>query len=102
MKINNLDLLHHKIIVGRSRGGDVSEHETQLHNNLREGIKNKCPITQDFINRINANKPFVLKSSFIKKHAKTIIKFSEKPYELMKWFLIASCLIASIVEVYYA
>lgn len=102
MQINNLDLLHHKILVGKSQGGDVSAYETKLNNQLTQGFKNKCPVALDFINRLNAQKPLVLKPSFIQKHAKTIIKITEKPYELMKWFLIASCSIALIVELFYA
>jgi hypothetical protein len=102
MRVNNLDILHHKIIVGKSQGGDVSEYENQLHQQLRDGINDKCPVTLDFIKRLNESKPVILKPSFIQRHADKIIRYCEKPYQLTKWFLFASCLIAFIVEAYYA
>jgi hypothetical protein len=117
MKINNLDLLHHKILVGKSQGGDVAEYENKLHQQLKEGVKNKCPFTLDFINRLNANKPLILnkrntlekivhfftwKPRFLNKHRKTILKISEPVHTIICWFLIASIATAFIVELYYA
>jgi hypothetical protein len=102
MQINNLDLLHHKILVGKSQGGDVSAYETELNSHVTQGFKDKCPLTLDFINRLNANKPLVLKPSFIQRHADKIIRYTEKPYQLTKWFLIASTITAFIVEAFYA
>ena len=68
----------------------------------KTGLENAPKTMRDFVMSLNKKPQKPIKPSFVKKHAKTIIKFSEKPYELIKWFLIASCLIALIVEVYYA
>ena len=68
----------------------------------KTGLENAPKIMQDFVMSLNKKPTKPIKPSFVNKHAKTIIKFSEKPYQLIKWFLAASCLIAAIVEVYYA
>jgi hypothetical protein len=100
MKISELDLLHHRMILG-----DLQAKE-QLKNAIEAGVKKKCPIVQDFLNRAkqehDKNKPLVLKPSFIQRHADKIIRYTEKPYQLTKWFLIASTITAFIVEAFYA
>ena len=100
MKIQELDLLHHRMIRG-----DLQAKE-QLKNALEAGVKNKCPIVQDFINRAKRehekNKPYTLKPSFLARHRQAIIKFLAPIYSLLAWFMFASILVASLVEIYYA
>lgn len=102
MQINNLDLLHHKILVGKSQGGDVSEYETELNAILNKGVKENCQQSLAFIKRIQDNKPFLLKPSFMQKYSKKIEKLCETPYTIIKWFILLSAFVMIIVEVFYA
>lgn len=105
MQVNELDILHHKILVGKSQNGDVTEYETELKNKLNIGIQRGCKATNDFIKKLNSNKKSKPTPFFIQKHAQIIIKIIEKPYKLIKWFMFLSVLIALFVEqgfFYYA
>ena len=94
MNINKFDVLHHKIIVGKSRNGDVSKLETELENAINEGVKIKCPQALDFIKR----KTPVAKETFVSKHRFQIEKLTKTPYTIIKWFMVASMVVAVIIE----
>lgn len=101
MQVNRLDYLHHKILVGRSQHGDVTEYENELHDKLRDGVKHKDPVVMDFIERINAQKPIVLTQSFLQKHRDKIIKYCEPAYNTLKLFIACGLIISVAVEVLY-
>jgi hypothetical protein len=97
MNINKFDVLHHKIIVGKSRNGDVSKLETELENAINEGVKIKCPQALDFIKRKTPVNEKPLKT-FILKHRDWVENLTLKPYTLIKWFMAASMVVAVIIE----
>lgn len=100
MKISELDLLHHRMILG-----DLQAKE-QLKNAIEAGVKKKCPIVQDFLNRAkqehDKNKPLVLKPSFVQRNKDKIIRYTETPYNIIKWFIVGSVIVSLIVEAFYA
>lgn len=100
MKINELDLLHHKALLG-----NVTARQ-ELDNRLELGIKNKCPIAQEFINRLDAseNKKNLnkVKNPALASINRAIIKWLEKPYILSVWFMLASVILSSMMGGIYA
>jgi hypothetical protein len=97
MNINKFDVLHHKIIVGKSRNGDVSKFETELENSINEGVKIKCPQALDFLKRKTSVDKKTLKP-FILKHRDKVENLIVKPYRLTGFFIFASMVVAVIIE----
>ena len=66
------------------------------------GLENAPKIMQDFVIGLqNKPKPVPQKPSLLARYRKTIIKLLQPIYSLLAWFMFASILVASIVEVYY-
>ena len=67
------------------------------------GLENAPKIMQDFVIGLqDKTKAVPKKPSFLARYRKTIIKLLQPIYALIAWFMFASILVASLVEVYYA
>lgn len=64
----------------------------------KTGLENAPKIMQDFVMSLNKKTQKPIKPSCFNKHRSFIIKLTEAPYKLIKWFIVASVVVALIVE----
>lgn len=65
----------------------------------KTGLENAPKIMQDFVLCLNKNTQ-IKKTTFIAKHRKSIIKVTETPYKLIKWFMFSSAIVAITINVW--
>lgn len=62
------------------------------------GLEDAPKIMQDFVMSLNKKPQKPIKPSWFNKHRALIVKLTEAPYKLIKWFMFASIVVALIVE----
>ena len=68
----------------------------------KTGLENAPKIMQDFVIGLNKKPTKPIKPSWLNKHRALIVKLTEAPYKLIKWFIVSAIIVALIVEVCYA
>ena len=65
---------------------------------MNKGLENAPKIMQDFVMSLNKKPQKPIKPSWLNKHRALIVKLTEGPYKLIKWFIVSAIILALIIE----